>query len=75
MEMEGSAMLSREKPLIQPRQTVDLMGSSELPTVRTVGNTFGHLSHPGNSNAQNSRLKGASAAVISKPQFNFTEST
>jgi len=33
--------------------------------VFTVCSAFGHPSHPGNSNTQNSLLDGASAAVIS----------
>jgi len=66
-------MLSREKPLIQPRQTLDFMGSSELPTVRTVCSAFGHPSHPGKSNTQNSWLEGASVAVISKRHLNLMD--
>jgi hypothetical protein len=53
------------------RHASDFMGSSELPTVRTVFSAFGHPWHPGKSNTQNSWPEGASAAVISKRHLNL----
>ena len=56
--------LGREAPAIQPLQAIDFMGSSEFPTGLMICIAFGHPSHPGNSNTQNSWLESASAGVI-----------
>src|SRR5665647_2357491 len=42
------------------------MGSSELRAALTACGAFGHPSHPGKSNTQNSWLDGVSTAFISK---------
>jgi len=55
---------SAEAPAIHLLKAIDLMGSSELPTVLMKCVAFRHPLHPANSNAQNSSFECASAAII-----------
>jgi len=63
--------LGREARAAHARKASDFMGSSELPTVRTVCCAFGHPSHPGEIKYAKLMAEGASADTISKRHFNL----